>query len=318
VKDHSRNMEQLSFYMPRPSAPPQQIKKLTLPALASRDQHSANRGGDPAGKGTPKPKARPRDKMSPASIAKLSNQKLIAHLKKYFLGPAKRLWRDHLPYLRVAHARFAQPGRRVPIKGRPLWGVFCKKQLGVCIRTVERWLSDKPPATKIRDKYDAVDIAHLERVAYVAHKVADDNPDDERLEPIRKAMRNRLKEGDKRHFWLTPDDVKAVLEAEFGPLNDVCPHPRPEGFNGLTMEWSDELMNYVNPIFKKTDDEGISDWVRKMIIEQAKGRDSTLMYPCYSWFHLLLNAGAEMKSMGPIHWLAIEDGTPQKASLPIV
>lgn len=122
----------------------------------------------------------------------------------------------------------------------------------------------------------------------------------------------------KKHYWLMPPEKLAELVAEVGPLFDVCPYPRPVGFNGLTMEWSDDLMNYVNPIFEKTDGEGISDWVKKMIVEQAKGRDSTLTFPCYSWFHLLLNAGAEMKSMGPIHWLATEDGTPQKASLPIV
>lgn len=269
---------------------------------------------------TPQRAAQSRDISSLASIGKLNDHQLITHLKKYF-GPAKRKWQRELPYLLEAHRRYCQPGRRMPLPGKPFWGVFCKQQLGVHVRTVERWFAEaegRTPKKHQRDKYDSADIAHLERVARAAQDLADADPDNPEYEPIRKAMRNRPEEGDRRHFWLTPDDVKAELIAEFGRLNDVCPHPRPEGFNGLTMEWSDELMNYVNPIFKKTDDEGISDWVRKMIIEQAKGRDSMLMYPCYSWFHLLLNAGAEMKSMGSIHWLAIEDGTPQKASLPIV
>jgi hypothetical protein len=268
----------------------------------------------------PEHKAQPRDKMSPGFIAKLTDHQLITHLKKHF-GPAKRHWQRELPYLLDAYRRFSQPGRRVPVKGRPTLTEFCQRVLGINIRTLQRWVAEaegRSPTKHIRQKYDAIDIQHLELVAKAAQKLADSDPDNPEYEPIRRAIRNRPEPGKGKHFWLTPDDVKAELVAEFGPLFDVCPHPRPEGFNGLTMEWSDELMNYVNPIFKKTDDEGISDWVRKMIVEQAKGRDSTLMYPSFSWLHLLLNAGAAIKSMGPIHWLAIEDGTPQKASLPIL
>jgi hypothetical protein len=122
---------------------------------------------------------------------------------------------------------------------------------------------------------------------------------------------------DTKHYWLTPNEVMKPINAEFGAnIFDPCPYPRPPGFNGLEVEWGE--VNYVNPLFRKTDGVGISDWVRKMILEQGKGRASILVFPTYSWFHLLLNAGAEMWSLGQVHWLAIEDRTPQKASLPIV
>jgi hypothetical protein len=138
---------------------------------------------------------------------------------------------------------------------------------------------------------------------------------------IRRLSRNvstpKPKVKDTRHYWLTPDEVMEPIKAEFGPnIFDPSPHPRPPGFNGLEVEWGD--VNYVNPLFRKTDGVGISDWVGKMIVEQGKGRTSILVFPTYSWFHLLLNAGAKMRSLGQVHWLAIEDGTPQKASLPIV
>jgi hypothetical protein len=135
---------------------------------------------------------------------------------------------------------------------------------------------------------------------------------------LRKAKKpTKPKVKDTRRYWLSPPEVMEPIKAEFGPnIFDPCPHPRPPGFDGLKVEWGE--VNYVNPLFRKTDGVGISDWVRKMILEQGKGRTSILVFPTYSWFHLLLNAGAKMRSLGQVHWLAIEDRTPQKASLPIV
>ena len=134
---------------------------------------------------------------------------------------------------------------------------------------------------------------------------------------IRRAKTPTPKVKDTKHYWLTPPELMAQINAEFGPnIYDPCPYPRPQGFNGLEVEWGD--VNYVNPLFRKTDGEGISDWVRKMILEQGKGRTSVLVFPTYSWFHLLLNAGAKMRSLGQVHWLAIEDGSAQKTSLPII
>ena len=38
------------------------------------------------------------------------------------LSQVKKILRDILPYLAEARRRFAQPGRRVPVPGRPTWG----------------------------------------------------------------------------------------------------------------------------------------------------------------------------------------------------
>ena len=42
---------------------------------------------------------------------------------------------------------------------------------------------------------------------------------------------------DQKHYWLTPPDVYASLDAEFAFDFDPCPYPLPDGFDGLTCEW---------------------------------------------------------------------------------
>jgi len=43
--------------------------------------------------------------------------------------------------------------------------------------------------------------------------------------------------GDGKHYWLTPPDLYAKLDAEFHFDFDPCPYPLPDGFDGLTCEW---------------------------------------------------------------------------------
>ncbi len=52
---------------------------------------------------------------------------------------------------------------------------------------------------------------------------------------------------DGKHYWLTPPQLYAELDAEFSFDFDPCPHPVPPGFDGLTCEWGKS--NYVNPPF---------------------------------------------------------------------
>ncbi len=40
-----------------------------------------------------------------------------------------------------------------------------------------------------------------------------------------------------KHYWVTPPDMMAALNAEFNFDFDPCPHPRPEGFDGLAVPW---------------------------------------------------------------------------------
>lgn len=79
---------------------------------------------------------------------------------------------------------------------------------------------------------------------------------------------------DGKHYWLTPPDLYARLDAEFHFDFDPCPYPLPDGFDGLTCEWG--RSNYVNPPFGSIIHEGRrkgpTAWVRKAITEYRKGR----------------------------------------------
>jgi hypothetical protein len=83
---------------------------------------------------------------------------------------------------------------------------------------------------------------------------------------------------DGKHYWLTPPDVYARLDAEFHFDFDPCPYPLPDGFDGLTCEWGGS--NYVNPPFGSIIHEGRvkgpTAWVRKAIAEHRKGKTVVL------------------------------------------
>ena len=120
---------------------------------------------------------------------------------------------------------------------------------------------------------------------------------------------------DGKHYWLTPPDLMEKLQLEFDFDFDACPYPRSDGFDGLTAEWG--RTTYVNPPFgviigadgKK---KGPTAWVRKALAEQAKGKDVVLVFPTDKWIHYLLNAGAELRSLGDVRWVSTEDGKPCK------
>ena len=101
-----------------------------------------------------------------------------------------------------------------------------------------------------------------------------------------------------------------ALNREFGFDFDPCPHPRPEGFDGLAIPWGQ--MNYVNPPFRRTDGntDGPTAFVRKAIKEQAEGRSSVLLLPVQSYVNLLLEAGAELRSAGRTRFLDTETKEP--------
>ena len=118
-----------------------------------------------------------------------------------------------------------------------------------------------------------------------------------------------------KRYWLTPPDLYAKLDAEFHFDFDPCP-PAPEGlraWDGLS-EWGQR--NFVNPPFRKKDGSP-TGFVRKAIEQQRKGKTSVLLLPTQSYVNLLLEAGAELRSLGRVRWVAGEDGEPMRSPSPI-
>ncbi len=117
---------------------------------------------------------------------------------------------------------------------------------------------------------------------------------------------------DGKHYWLTPPALYAQLDAEFYFTFDPCPHPLPAGFDGLTCEWG--RSSYVNPPFGSIAHDGkkkgMTAWVRKALAEHAKGKRVVMVYPIDKWILMLLAAGATVRNLGDVRWLATEDGEP--------
>jgi len=115
-----------------------------------------------------------------------------------------------------------------------------------------------------------------------------------------------MKKKDNRRYWLTPPDMMDALQREFQFDFDPCPHPRPDGFDGLLVLWGS--CNWVNPPFTG----GVMAWCRKAMEEHKKGKLSVIILPMYQVraISTLAAYGAEIRYAGAPIWLAIEDGSP--------
>ena len=78
--------------------------------------------------------------------------------------------------------------------------------------------------------------------------------------------------GDGKHYWLTPPELYAALDAEFHFDFDPCPYPKPDNFDGLTCEWGQR--NYVNPPFGSIWHQGPGDKKpkKKVLVDGADHR----------------------------------------------
>jgi hypothetical protein len=121
---------------------------------------------------------------------------------------------------------------------------------------------------------------------------------------------------DGKHYWLTPPELYEELDKEFKFDFDPCPYPKPDEFDGLEIDWKNS--NYVNPPFgsviHKGKKKGVTAWVRKALSENEKGKKVVLVYPIDKWVLMLLKAGAEVRNLGDVKWLATEDKTPCKGT----
>lgn len=125
---------------------------------------------------------------------------------------------------------------------------------------------------------------------------------------------------DGKHYWLTPPELYRELDDEFSFDFDPCPYPLPDGFDGLTCEWG--RSNYVNPPFGSIIHEGKKKgptaWVRKSLVERAKGKLVVLVYPVDKWVLMLLQDVASpsviVRNLGDVRWVATEDGSTGKGT----
>ena len=121
---------------------------------------------------------------------------------------------------------------------------------------------------------------------------------------------------DGKHYWLTPPELMEQMQGEFNFDFDPCPYPKPDNFDGLTCEWGKS--SYVNPPFGSIMHEGKKKgptaWVRKAIAEQEKGKDVVIVFPVDKWLLMLVKAGAEIRNLGDVKWLATEDGSAGKGT----
>ncbi len=120
-----------------------------------------------------------------------------------------------------------------------------------------------------------------------------------------------------KRYWLTPPELYHALDNEFCFDFDPCPHPLPQGFNAMNIEWGN--CNYVNPPFRRKDGNGLGPtaFVHKAIEQQKLGKTSVLVLPVQSYVNLLLESGASLRSMGRIRWLEVGTGEPCKSPSPI-
>jgi hypothetical protein len=116
---------------------------------------------------------------------------------------------------------------------------------------------------------------------------------------------------DGKHYWLTPPELYRQLNNEFAFTFDPCPYPKPDNFDGLDAEWGES--NYVNPPFgvvlHKGKKKGATAWARKCIEESKKGKKVVMVYPIDKWVLMLLEAGAKVRNLRDVKWIATEDGS---------
>lgn len=122
-----------------------------------------------------------------------------------------------------------------------------------------------------------------------------------------------MKEELLKEYWITPPEIYSKLDEEFHFDFDPCPYPY-QGFDGTEMDWGNST--YLNPPFRKADGQngkGPTAFIRKAIEENKKGKNVVVMINTNAFINMLIEAGAEMRSMGRVKWLDGKTGQPWKS-----
>ena len=117
---------------------------------------------------------------------------------------------------------------------------------------------------------------------------------------------------------LSPPDFLESIREEWGEFHDVCPYPRPAGYDALKVPWRADIPNYMNCPFIAGDETGPMDFLRKAIAEQARGCTTIGVISSNSRINLLIEAGAELRSAGRPRWLNTATGKPMGSPPPCV
>ena len=117
-------------------------------------------------------------------------------------------------------------------------------------------------------------------------------------------------------YWLTPPDLYKQLDDEFHFDFDPCPYPYVK--DGTQIDWG--KCSFVNPPFRKKDSingNGPTAFVRKAIEENKKGKQVVLIIPVQSYVNMLIEAGAELRSLGRVRWVDAITKQESKSPSPI-
>lgn len=130
---------------------------------------------------------------------------------------------------------------------------------------------------------------------------------------MRGQLKMNLKDA-KREYWITPPEIYKKLNDEFCFDFDPCPYPHKSGFDGTEVEWGKST--YCNPPFRKSDGKygkGPTAFIRKAIEENGKGKTVVIMINTNAFINMLIEAGAEMRSMQRVKWLDGKTKEPWKS-----
>lgn len=123
-------------------------------------------------------------------------------------------------------------------------------------------------------------------------------------------IKNHHKEIEDRH-WITPQETAEIVREEIGGnYVDICPHPRPEGYDALEAEWPD--LGYLNAPFIRRNElkgRGLTAWVTKAI-EEGKNKTIAVVLPVRRIIAAMLEAGASVRSLGRVKWQHTDSGKP--------